>query len=146
MSCSNDNTLSVKMHTVDDKAKFIAVARENPIVTVDYFPPVGTGEGYTSLELLLMSFGSCVSTTLMTLLRFKMKKAVSGITAYVDGTVREEHPKSLSYILLRLKINAEDLTEAEAREALKVAENGVCPVWAMVKGNVTVDVEVEIGD
>ena len=143
-SCSINNTLSVKLQTIDDKAMFSATARENPAVVIDYFPPVGTGKGYTSLELLMISFGSCASTVLMTLLRYKMKKSVSGISAEVNGTVCEEHPKALSHILLRLKIQEKDLTEAEVQEALKVTEDTMCPVWAMIKGNVTVDVETEI--
>ncbi|MDR0293593.1 MAG: OsmC family protein [Oscillospiraceae bacterium] len=144
MSCSLGNTLTVKLQTIDEKAMFSAAARENPPVVVDYFPPVGAGKGYTSLELLMISFGSCVSTTLLSLLRYKMKKSVSGVSAEVHGTVREEHPKALKHILLRLKIQAGDLTEAEVRTALKAAEDTMCPVWAMLKGNVTVDAETEI--
>ncbi|MDR0300697.1 MAG: OsmC family protein [Treponema sp.] len=144
MSCSLDNKLTVKLQTIDDKAMFNATARENPPIVVDYFPPVGSGKGYTSLELLMISFGSCVSTTLMSILRHRMKKSVSGVSAEAYGTLREEHPKALKHILLRLKIQTADVTEAEAREALKTAENTVCPVWSMVKGNVAVDVETEI--
>ena len=136
--------LSVKLQTIDDKAMFSASARENPAVVIDYFPPVGTGKGYTSLELLMISFGSCVSTVLMTLLRYKMQKTVSGVSAEVDGTVREEHPKALDHIQLRLKIQAKDLTDAEVKEALKIAEDTMCPVWAMLKGNVAINTETEI--
>ena len=145
-SCSPDNTLTVKLQTIDDKTMFSATARENPTVTVDYFPPIGTGKGYTSLELLMIAFGSCVSTTLLTLLRYKMKKTVSGISVEVNGTLREEHPKALQHILLILKIQSKDLTEAEAQSALKIAEDTMCPVWSMIKGNVSVEVKTEIGE
>ncbi len=145
-SCSLDNTLTVKLQTIDDKTMFNATARENPAVTVDYFPPVGTGKGYTSLELLMIAFGSCVSTTLLTLLRYRMKKSVIGLSAEVNGTVREEHPKALQHILLLLKIKSKDLTEAEVQAALKIAEDTMCPVWAMIKGNVTVEVKAEISE
>lgn len=145
-SCSIGNILTVNLQTMDDKAMFSATARENPAVTVDYFPPVGTGKGYTSLELLMIAFGSCVSTTLLTLLRFRMKKSVAGLSAEVNGTVREEHPKALQHILLLLKIKAIDLTEAEVQTALKIAEDTLCPVWAMIKGNVTVEVKTEINE
>ncbi len=101
--------LTVKLQTIDDKVKLRATARENPEVIIDYFPPIGTGMGYTSLELLMAAFGSCVSATLITILRHRMKKTVSGITTEVEGTVREEHPKALSHILLRLKIVAQGL-------------------------------------
>ncbi len=136
--------LMVKLQSIDDKAMLDITARENPPIVCDYFPPVGTGKGYTSLELLMASFGSCVSTTLLAALRYRKKKVVDGISTEVEGTVREVHPKALEHILLRLNIKAEDLTEAEVREMLLVLEDNLCPVWAMIKGNVTVSVEVEI--
>ena len=138
--------LMVELQSIDDKAMYSATARENPAIVIDYFPPVGTGKGYTSLELLMASFGSCVSTTLLSVLRYKKKKVVSDISAEVEGTVREVHPKALEHILLRLKIKAKDLTETEVRETLIVLEEKLCPVWAMIKGNVTVSVEVEISE
>ncbi len=138
------DTLNVKLQTIDDKVKIRATARENPEILIDYFPPIGSGMGYTSLELLLAGFGSCVSTTLLTLLRHRMKKTVHGITTAVAGTVREEHPKALSHILLRLKITAQDVTEIEVRNTLAILEEKMCPVWAMIKGNVDIDVDVEI--
>lgn len=45
--------LSVKLQLIDDKAMLSATARENPAIVMDYFPPIGTGKGYTSLELLM---------------------------------------------------------------------------------------------
>ena len=138
--------LMLNLQSIDDKAMYSATARENPAIVIDYFPPVGTGKGYTSLELLMASFASCVSTTLLSVLRYKKKKVVSDISAEVEGTVREVHPKALEHILLRLKIKAKDLTETEVRETLIVLEEKLCPVWAMMKGNVSVSVEVEIGE
>jgi len=138
--------LMVNLQSIDDKAMYSATARENPAIVIDYFPPVGTGKGYTSLELLMASFASCVSTTLLSVLRYKKKKVVNDISAEVEGTVREVHPKALEHILLRLKIKAKDLTETEVRETLIVLEEKLCPVWAMMKGNVSVSVEVEIGE
>ena len=138
--------LMVNLQSIDDKAMYSATARENPAIVIDYFPPVGTGKGYTSLELLMASFASCVSTTLLSVLRYKKKKVVSDISAEVEGTVREVHPKALEHILLRLKIKAKDLTETEVRETLIVLEEKLCPVWAMMKGNVSISVEVEIGE
>ncbi len=138
--------LTVKLQTIDEQVKLRVEARENPEVIIDYFPPIGTGEGYTSLELLMAAFGSCVSTTLITILRHRMKKTVNGITTEVEGSVREEHPKALSHILLRLKITAQDVTEAEVRDTLVILEEKLCPVWAMIKGNVDIDTDIEIID
>lgn len=138
------DTINIKLKTIDDKAMFSAVARDNPEIIIDYFPPVGSGNGYTSLELLMASFASCVSTTILTLLRHKMQKTVHGISINVDGTVREDHPKALKHMLVDLDIKAIDLSEADVQHALKIAEDSFCPVWAMIKGNVTIDFDISI--
>lgn len=136
--------LKVKLQSVDDKVMFSATARENPPVIVDYFPPVGTGGGYTSLELVMAGFGSCVATTLLTVLRYRMQKKVAGIDVEMDGLIREEHPKSLKNMKVMLSIKSTDVNETEINDSLKVAEEMLCPVWAMIKGNVDVDIEFVI--
>lgn len=140
------DTLNVKMQTIDEKTMFSATARENPEIIIDYFPPIGSGNGYTSLELFITSFGSCLSSTLLSLLRYRMRKKVDGVVVEVQGTVREEHPKALKHILLALTLKSKELSKAEALEALKAAEDKMCPVWSMIKGNVDVDVKIEISE
>lgn len=140
------DTLTVKLQTIDEKTMFSAMARENPEIIIDYFPPIGSGKGYTSLELFMASFGSCVSSTLLSLLRYRMRKKVDGVVVEVQGTVREEHPKGLKHILLSLTFKSKELSKAEALEVLKVAEDKMCPVWSMIKGNVDVDVKIEISE
>ena len=133
--------LNISLHSRDDKVKFSATARDNPEIVIDYSPPIGTGEGYTSLELLMASYGSCVSTTVLTILRHQMRKKVDGISVDVQGVVRDEHPKALERMNVALNIKASDLSEPEVRQALAVAEEKLCPVWAMIKGNVEIDIE-----
>ena len=43
------DALTVKLQTIDEKTMFSATARENPEIIIDYFPPIGTGNGYTSI-------------------------------------------------------------------------------------------------
>lgn len=138
------DALKVNLQTIDDKVMFSAAARENPQITIDFFPPIGTAKGYTSLELLMASFGSCLGTSLLTLLRYKMEKTVEGLSIEMDGRVREEHPKALTHIVMVLKFKAKDLSEAEVLKAVKVSEEKICPVWSMLKGSVAVDIKTEI--
>jgi putative redox protein len=138
------DTINIKLKTIDDKAMFSATARDNPELIIDYFPPVGTGNGYTSLELLMASFASCVSTTILSLLRHKMQKTVDGISINVNGTVRESHPKALENMHVGLNIKANNLSEDDVQHALKISEESFCPVWSMIKGNVTIDFDVSI--
>lgn len=140
------DTLTVKLQSLDEKTMFSATARDNPQIIIDYFPPVGTGQGYTSLELFMASFGSCVSSTLVTLLRHKMQKVVNSITVNVEGFVRDNHPKALERMEVALNIKAENLAEQEVRQALKALEDTICPVWAMIKGNVAIDITVKINE
>lgn len=138
------DTISVKLASLDDKVMFSATARDNPQVVIDYFPPVGTGNGYTSLELLMASYGSCLSTAVLTILRHKMKKAVNGVSVEITGTVRDQHPKALQHMQVALTVRAADLCEAEVRQAIQVSEEIFCPVWAMIKGNVEITIDVTI--
>jgi putative redox protein len=138
------NILNVSLHSLDDKAMLNVEVRDNPNLVIDYFPPVGTGKGYTSMELLMASFGSCVSTTLLSLLRYKMHKNISSISVNIQGIVRSEHPRSLEKMSAVLDIVSNDVSKQEAYQALKVAEENVCPVWAMLKGNVDIDVTINV--
>lgn len=134
--------LNVKLHTVDQQVMFEASARADSPVVIDYFPPLGTGQGYTSLELLMASFGSCLGTALLTLLRHRMGKTVRGMSIEVEGRQREEHPMKLERMNVTLTIDADDLTEEEVRKMIAISEEQVCPVWAMLRGNVEVMINV----
>jgi len=134
-----NNYLETTLTSIDDKVKFSARARSNPEVVIDYFPPFGTAEGYTSLELLLCSFSSCVGSTLSIILRSQMKRSIVSINAKAKGYVRDEHPKALSKIELELKIISPDAQEADVNRTLVALEEKLCPVWAMIKGNVEVE-------
>ena len=136
--------LEVRLKKVNDKVRFSATAGENPEVLIDYFPPFGDGEGYTSLELLLISFMSCASTTVLGYLRSILKKSVSSLQAKAEGDVRADHPKALRNIDLSLSIQSEDVVESDVEMALKAAEARLCPVWAMLKGNVEIRVAYSI--
>lgn len=131
--------LSVKLHSIDDKVKFSAVSRENPEVVIDYFPPFGTGEGYTSLELLLASAASCVGTLLVTQLRGKMGRTISSLSINASGIQRDTHPMALTHIRLEYVITSPDAQDAEVQRVLAIADDKLCPVLAMLKGNVEIE-------
>ena len=111
---------------------------------IDYFPPIGSGEGFTSLELLMMSFTSCIGTAVLTILRAFMHKTVVSLKANAVGILKTEHPKALSHLQLKLVFESPDLEEADVQKAIASAEEKLCPVWAMLKGNVEIDVSFTI--
>ncbi len=108
--------------------------RTHPPIPIDYIPPFGDGQGYTPLEMLLMSLGACSGGTLGLLLR-KAGKTVTGISVTAKGVRREHHPTSFTTIHLEFIVTSADVTDDDMRKSIKLAEESVCPVWAMVKGN-----------
>ena len=130
-------SLDVTIKSANQKVQFTGTARSNTPITMDYTQPLGDGQGYTSLELLLISFANCAATSIVTLLR-KMRKTVTGCTVQAKGIRREQHPTSFQMISLDFTIASSDASDADVGKALELSEQTYCPVWAMIKGNVEV--------
>jgi putative redox protein len=135
--------LNASIKLINDKLHFIGIVENNDPVSIDYTLPLGDNLGYTSLELLLLSLSSCVGSALLTFLR-KMRKTITGCEIKSRGIRREEHPTCFSTIILSIIIKSADTTEADVDKVLKLAEDTYCPVWAMLKGNVRIEVNSTI--
>jgi putative redox protein len=70
-----DQFEQVTVTLTNNKLQFTGISPSNPdrLITFDYKPPIGDGDGYNGLELLLMSLAGCSSTAIVFLLR-KMEK------------------------------------------------------------------------
>jgi len=136
--------LEASVILVNDKIKFSGAAGENPPISIDYTPPVGDGEGYTSLQLFLLSLASCSGSSVALLLR-RMHKTVSGLTVSARGIRRETHPTGFTHIDLMFTLTSPDVTDADIEKTMRMSEETFCPVWSMVKGNVEVKAEWRIG-
>jgi putative redox protein len=130
---------------INQKIKFSGVSKANPHqpVTFDYKPPIGDGQGYNGLELLLMSLSGCSATAVVYLLR-KMKKTVSGLEVKAKGIRREQPPIKFEKIYLEFILNSKDSSDADIKKAILMAEQSVCPVWQMIKNNVEVVSEYRV--
>lgn len=124
----------------NDKVQFSGTCRSNDAVTMDYFPPLGDGKGYTGLELLLMSLAGCSGTSVLYLLR-KMGKDIAGFDVKASGTRREQHPTCFSKIRLEFTVTSRDTKAADVEKAVRLSEESLCPVWAMLKNSC----EIEVG-
>ena len=129
--------LEVKGVMVDDKVRFQAVARDNSPVPFDFFPPIGTGHGYTGLEGLLMSLAVCSATTLAYLLR-REGKTVAGCQVTARGTTRELPAVGFASAVLHFDLTSPDVSTEDVDLALQRARDSACPVWQMVKGNLEI--------
>jgi len=135
----------VTVELVNQKVQFTGVSksnRERP-VTFDYKAPIGDGQGYNGLELLLMSFAGCSGTAVVYLLR-KMGKDISGMKVHARGLRRTQPPVKFEKIFLEFVLDSKNTKDTDMQKALHLAEESVCPVWQMIKNNVSVASEYKI--
>jgi putative redox protein len=128
---------------VNDKLHFMGEIENNVPVSIDYIPPFGDNSGYTSLELFLLSLTSCVGSAVLLFLR-KMGKKITSCEIKARGVRHQEHPTGFSTIFIDINIGSSDVTEADIKKVLEMAEEKYCPVWAMVKGNVKVETSYKV--
>jgi putative redox protein len=125
---------------IDDGVKFdCAILGKEPIM-VDYFPPLGTGEGYTSLQLLLLSLGSCLATTVKVLIVNKLQKKVDDLTVSFQGGRREEHPTVFSKIRLEIGVSCAGLKQEALDNIIEYGKQSICPVLAMINSGTDIKI------
>jgi len=135
--------LQSSIRLVNDKLRFEGMVDGNAPVAIDYIAPLGDDEGYTSLELLLLSLSSCVGSAVLTFLR-RMNKTISGCEIQSSGTRREEHPTGFSHIVVDIRLQSPDVSDDDMKKVIALAEDKYCPVYAMVKGNTQVDIRFNV--
>jgi putative redox protein len=135
----------VTVELTNDKVQFAGISKSNPDrpIAFDFKPPIGDGQGFNGLELLLMSFAGCSGTTVLYLLR-KMGKNISRLKVNANGLRRDQPPIKFEKILLEFLLTSEDTEDADIQKAIQLAEVSVCPVWQMIKNNAEVTVEYKI--
>ena len=129
-----DNQIEASSTLINEKVKFAGKARTNPEIVCDYIPPLGDGQGYTGLELLLVSLTSCAGTGVASLLR-NAGKTVSGLKINARGQRRTEHPTSLEKIWLEFILNSPDAEDDDIEKAIQMAGQRISPVWIMLNNS-----------
>lgn len=137
-------TMNMAIRLVDDRVKFVTELEGQPSITLDAHEPSGHGGGYTPLDLFLASISSCLGMAMGGMVRGRLRRTITAMEIRTEGTLLEEHPKAFRTIRMHLILTSPDATDAEVARALDSAEKKVCPVWAMVKGNVEVASTFEI--
>jgi len=132
-----NDPLSVSIGLANQKVQFSCSARSLPAFRADYFPPLGDGQGYTGLELLLLSLAACSATSIVSMLR-RMKKNVLDLRVNASGIRREQYPTSFSRIALDFTLTSPDAAAADLEKAIQLSAETYCPVWAMLKGGVEI--------
>jgi putative redox protein len=112
--------------------QFTATAGEHT-VSIDYpMQPGETVAGPTPLQLLLASLAACSGSTLALVLR-RMQQPLEALVVHAVGQRRDEHPTVLTAIDLEFVVTGAEVDPAAVERALRIAEEQLCPVWAMLK-------------
>lgn len=143
MTTTPTNYLEASITLVNDRLHFRGEAGNNNPVSIDYTPPLGDNEGYTSLQLFLLSLASCAGSSVLTFLR-KMKKNIVSCEIKASGIRRNEHPTCFEEIFLEFDLKSDDVLPADVDKVIALSEQTYCPVWAMIKGNVRVNTKYTI--
>ena len=69
MANDENGILKVKIDSQNERMRYLAFCKDNEAISVDYTAPMGDGDGYMSLELLLIALSSCIASTVGVLLR-----------------------------------------------------------------------------
>lgn len=62
-----------------------------------------------------------------------MQQPLRGLEVHARGLRRDEHPTVFTEIALEFVLHGAGLDPTAVTRALSVAENQLCPVWAMLK-------------
>lgn len=136
--------LFTTVRLLNDRLHFSGIVEGNAPVSIDYTPPLGDNLGYTSLELLLLSFSTCLGSAVLVFLR-RMQKSIVSFEITAKGIRNEEHPTGFKTIQIGIHLQSPDTNEEDLRKVVAMAEEKYCPVWAMIKGNVVVEVSYQTG-
>jgi putative redox protein len=102
-------------------------------VTVDY--PLEPGQevaGLTPLKLLLVSLACCAGNTVPQLLA-RRGQPVTGLRVTARGQRRDEHPTVLTRIEVEFALRGEGLDPEVVEHCIALADEKLCPVWAMIR-------------
>lgn len=127
--------LEARAELINERVQFRVVTGNRPELTCDYAPPLGDGQGYTGLELLLMSLCACSGTSVVALLR-QMKKRIEKFEVKGSGIRRDEHPTAFESISLEFILTSGDTREGDIQKAIQLSRESICPVWSMLKNSV----------
>lgn len=132
-----------EVRLINDGVRLMTTFPEKSPIEVDSNPPYGAGDTLSAMQLFLTSLCSCSGGTVLALLH-KMRKTISAFSIHAQGTRREEPPTSYETISLSFHLVSPNTTEEEFLKVIRLTEEKYCPVWAMIKGSVSVDISAEV--
>jgi putative redox protein len=119
-----------------------AQIREHTL-SMDY--PAGHGAYPTPLEVLLASLAACAANTFNLVLSRKMGVKIASLEVEAKAQRSEEHPTVLTAIELVYHLRGAELAQEMIDRAIRIAEDQLCPVLAMLRPGTEISTSWKIG-
>lgn len=119
------------------KLHFFVHAGSGQAIAVDHPPPLGDGDGYRPMEMMLMSLAACAGQVVVSLLR-RMNGGVDSLEVRASGERWEDHPTVFREIELEFLLTGTGIDPALTEKAIALAGEKYSPVWAMLSAAVPV--------
>jgi putative redox protein len=121
----------LSVHAVHRGSMRVDVNVRDHVLAMDY--PAEPGKAPTPLEMLLASLAACAANTLNLVLCKKMGATVDSLEVSVAAERRADHPTILTRIEIGYHLHGEGLDARLVEQAVRVAEDQLCPVLAMLR-------------
>lgn len=112
------------------------------ILPIDY--PIRPGADPTPLEVLLASLAACAGNTLHAVLCRRMGVNLQSLEVEARAQRRKEHPTVLTAIELIYHLRGEGLAREVVDRAVRIAEDKLCPVLAMLRPGTEITSSVQM--
>jgi putative redox protein len=113
-----------------DGLQFVGINERTSAVVMDGLPDVGgEGVGIKPTELLLISLAGCTAMDVISIMN-KKRQQVWEFIVEVEGTQRDDFPKSFDEIRLTYRIKGDNIDEKALKRAIELSEEKYCSVRA----------------
>jgi putative redox protein len=126
----------LSVHAVHRGSMRVDARVRDHVLAMDY--PAEPGKSPTPLEVLMASLAACAANTLNLVLCRKMGAGVDSLEVSVGAERRREHPTILTRIELGYHLRGEGLDAGLVEKAIRLAEDQLCPVLAMLRPGTTI--------
>jgi len=115
-----------------DDMTFEGVGHRDLRLTMDSVPEVGGhDEGFSPMELLLVSLGGCTAMDVISILK-KKRQDVTGFEIITRGTRADDHPRVYTDIEIEFVVRGHGVDPKAVARAIELSETKYCSVSNML--------------
>ena len=127
-----------------DEMIFTSYSQNEHAIPLDAAPGHGGHEaGIRPMDLMLASLGGCTAMDVLSILR-KKRQEITGFEIEVEGTRRDEHPRTYEEIWVRFTVIGPNVDPAAVERAIELSREKYCAAAATLRHTATLHYDFEI--